>query len=96
MSYKDPLIVMHREEILKLAAQYHIKNLRLFGSRARGDARPDSDVDLLAYVRDSEFMEMVDFWDKAEGLLGVKVDLVSENALSPYIGPYILKEARPL
>ncbi len=44
---KDPLLREKREEILQIAQKYGATNVRVFGSRARGDARPDSDVDLL-------------------------------------------------
>ena len=73
MQYRDPLITEHREEILKLAAQYHIKNLRLFGSRARGDARPDSEVDLLADMEGIDYRDFFKFCDELEALLGVRV-----------------------
>ena len=44
---RDPLLRAKRAEILRLAAKHGAYNVRVFGSRARGEARPDSDVDLL-------------------------------------------------
>jgi len=43
----DPSILEKRELIKRIAAEHGARNVRVFGSRARGDARPDSDVDLL-------------------------------------------------
>ena len=47
MAHLIDTLRQHREEIIVIARQYHADNIRLFGSVARGDARLDSDIDLL-------------------------------------------------
>ena len=72
-----------------------VRRLALFGSVARGEARPDSDVDLL--VEFAQGQKNIDHFlalaELLEDLLEHPVDLVTPEALSPYIGPYILAEA---
>ena len=72
-----------------------VRRLALFGSFARGDVRADSDVDLLVeFTRGRKtfdhFMALASF---LEELLGRRVELVTPEALSPYLGPHILREA---
>ena len=72
-----------------------VRRLALFGSVVRGEARPDSDVDILVEFDPSQktlqnFMSLADL---LETVLERKVELVTTEALSPYIGPHILREA---
>src|SRR4030043_942391 len=78
----------------KQLAFYGVKNIGLFGSFVRGDQTPLSDIDILV-----EFMPEKHTFDNfmevaflLEELLGRKVELITPEALSPYIGPHILKE----
>jgi predicted nucleotidyltransferase len=87
----------HREEILRIAAQHGATNVRVFGSVARGTDGPDSDLDLLVDVTgetSSWFPAglMVDL----EDLLGVEVDVATEDTLHWVIRDRVLAEARPL
>jgi uncharacterized protein len=72
-----------------------VRRLALFGSIVRGEARPDSDVDLLVefYPDQKSFDHFLQLYDLLEGLLKQPVELVTTEALSPYIGPHILAEA---
>jgi len=75
-------------------ASLGVRSIGLFGSFVRGQQRPDSDVDLLIELAAEKhtfdgFMEVSFF---LEGLLGRKVDLLTLEALSPHIGPHILRE----
>jgi hypothetical protein len=72
-----------------------VRRLALFGSIVRGEARPDSDVDLLVefYPDQKSFDHFLQLCDLLEGLLKHPVELVTTEALSPYIGPHILAEA---
>lgn len=80
-----------------LCHRYRIKKLSLFGSTARGDARPDSDVDLLVEFETSSTPSlggMVDIQQEFSQLLGgKKVDLVTTSVLrNPYRRAQIQKE----
>ena len=71
-----------------------VKRLGVFGSFARGQQRKDSDVDLLVEFEDGAktFDHFMDLALLLDDLLGRKVELVTREALSPYIGPRILRE----
>ena len=86
-----------RTEILDLARKHGARNVRIFGSVARGDAGPDSDVDILVELEPGRSLLdhaalMLDLSD----LLGCKVDVVSDRALHWYIRDRVLAAAVPL
>ncbi len=72
-----------------------VRRLALFGSVVRDEARPDSDVDVLVEFIPSEktFDRFMALADLLESVFGRRVELVTTEALSPYIGPHILAEA---
>jgi predicted nucleotidyltransferase len=72
-----------------------VRRLALFGSFARSEPRPDSDVDLLVEFAPNQksFDRFVQLSDLLEERLGRTVELVTTEGLSPYIGPHILAEA---
>lgn len=73
-----------------------VQRLALFGSVLRGEAGPDSDVDLLVQFSPGAktFEHFLALSDLLEELLGQPVELVTTEALSPFIGPRILSEAQ--
>jgi uncharacterized protein len=86
-----------RDEIQRIAAKHGARNLRLFGSVARGDAQAESDVDFLidaGPVTSSWFPAglILDLQD----LLGKRVEVVTERGLDPLIRDRVLREAVPL
>src|SRR5271157_2214792 len=85
--------------LAELCRRYQVQELSFFGSAARGDMRPDSDIDLLvAFLPDAE-TDLVDYAGlmlELSHLLGRKVDLVSKNGLKPLIRASVLQEARLL
>lgn len=93
----ENLVRQKRDDILRIAERHGAYNVRLFGSVARGEAGPDSDVDFLFDVG-----EKTSSWFPAglildlEDLLGRRVDVVTEKALRPELRRYVLPEARPL
>jgi predicted nucleotidyltransferase len=90
----DELLKEKREEILRTASKHGARNVRVFGSVARGEARPDSDVDLLVEVGP----DRTPFFPGGliadlEELLGKKVQVVTQEGLHWYIRERVLEEA---
>jgi hypothetical protein len=95
----NPLALLHakREEIVALATHHGYGNVRVFGSVARGEAGPKSDIDLLVVpTPDASLFDHIALIPDLEDLLGRDVDVVSEGALHWYIRDRVLAEARPL
>jgi predicted nucleotidyltransferase len=91
------LLFEKRDEIKHIAAKHGASNIRVFGSVARGDARPDSDIDLLidASAATTSWFPAGLILDLEE-LLGCRVEVVTERALNPYLRDRVLREAVPL
>ena len=71
-----------RPEIERLAVQHGAHNVRIFGSVARGDSGPNSDLDVLVkFEPGRSLLDLVGIQQDLEELLGCKVDVVSERAL---------------
>ena len=86
-----------REAILSLAAQHGARNVRIFGSAARGDAGPDSDFDFLVDLEPRRsLLDLGGLLMDLRELLGRDVDVVTEPSLHWYIRDRILREAVPL
>jgi uncharacterized protein len=93
----NPLIQAHRQALLDLAARHGVTNLRVFGSMARGDAGADSDVDLLVCpLPGTSLLDLGGLLMDAQDLLGRRVDVVSDRALTGTLRARILGEAVPL
>jgi predicted nucleotidyltransferase len=90
----DEIIGSKREEILRIAQKHGVTSIRVFGSVARGEARPDSDIDFLI-----EIGERLSPWFPVrlirdlEELLGRHVDVVTPKGLHWYIKDRVLNEA---
>ena len=86
-----------RNEILKIAASHGARNVRLFGSAARGEDRPDSDLDLLVEMESGRsLLDLVGLGQDLEELLRRKVDVVTDAGIHPVLRARILADARPL
>ena len=80
---------------MDICKSYGINYLAIFGSRARGDARPESDVDLLVkFNRIVSLFELVRAEQALEARLNLPVDLVMENSVRPVLRPYIEKDLK--
>lgn len=83
-----------REDICAIAAVHGAGNVRLFGSTGRGEQAPSSDLDLLVDMADSRnLFDLIALSNDLEKRLGVKVDVVTEASLSPYMRDRVLDEA---
>jgi predicted nucleotidyltransferase len=90
-------LVHFRRKILDMAARHGARNIRVFGSVARGDNRPDSDLDLLVDVEPGRtLLDVIALEQDLQELLGRRVDVLTEVGLSPYLQERILAEAASL
>jgi uncharacterized protein len=91
------VLLDRRDEILRLAEIHGARNIRVFGSVARGDARPDSDVDFLVEMESGRsLLDLGGLIADLEQCLGRRVDIVEPEGLHWFIRDRIMKEARPL
>ncbi|MEB3150191.1 MAG: nucleotidyltransferase family protein [Sphaerospermopsis sp.] len=96
MGIKD-LLLPFREEILQIANKYGAYNLRIFGSVARGEATPDSDVDFLVELEPHRSLfDYIALNQDLAALLGRKVDIAEPENLHDLIRDKVLSEAVPL
>ena len=90
----ETLLRAKRDEILQICAKYGARNVRVFGSVARGEADEQSDIDLLVeFEPNRSLLDHAGLWVELQELLGVKVDVVSERGLKPRIRQRVLQEA---
>lgn len=86
-----------RNEILRIAARHGARNVRLFGSVARGEDRADSDLDLLVDMDpDRSLLDIVGLGQDLQELLDRRVDVLTGASLHPALRERILAESRPL
>lgn len=87
----------NRSAILEAAARHGARNVRVFGSVARGDDRPDSDLDLLVDMgHDRSLLDLVGLAQELEALLRRRVDVLTEDSLAPSIRQRIAADAHAL
>lgn len=90
-------LAAYRSRILALAAAYGAREVRVFGSVARGDARPNSDVDFLVSLEPGRSMiDLAKLELGLERLLGRRVDVTTVAALRDPVRSSALREARPV
>jgi predicted nucleotidyltransferase len=83
--------------MLAIAARHGVSRIRLFGSVARGEESPDSDIDLLIDLDENHgFADYLGFVEEVEELLSRHVEVVIDRSLSPHFRPFIEKEAQAL
>ena len=92
-----PGVELPEAEIAEVCRRYQVKELAVFGSAARGELRPDSDVDLLVEFLPEAAVDLLQHFAaerEFSELLGRKVDLVSKRALRSALREEVLSQAR--
>ena len=87
------------EELTALCPRDQVKEMSVFGSVARGESRPESDIDIFVEFKPRHTIDLFDFGHletELSGLFGRRVDLVSKRGLNPRMAPHILRDARPI
>jgi hypothetical protein len=91
------LLVEHRERVLAIAREHRAANVQVFGSVARGDDTPDSDIDLLVeFLPPLNLLTRIGLIDDLENELGVSVDVSTPTGLKKRCRSAILAESRVL
>ncbi|MGE5857413.1 MAG: nucleotidyltransferase family protein [Solirubrobacterales bacterium] len=91
------LVEAHRDEIKAIVARHHGRSVAIFGSVARGDERPDSDIDFLVELEpEARPIEILSIGVELEEALGVKVDVGTPASLRERLRDEVLAEAVPL
>ena len=90
----EELLAAKRDEILRTAARFGARNVRVFGSTARGEARSDSDVDFLVELEEGRSLfDLGGLLMELQALLGVAVDVVTERGLRGRMKEKVLEQA---
>ncbi len=91
------LVERRRKDIFRLAKRYGVTEMRVFGSAARGEDTPNSDIDFLVEMEPGRSLfDLGGLLVELENLLGCKVDVMTEKSLHWYIRDKVLREAKPL
>lgn len=86
------------ERLREVCERYGVASLEVFGSVARGEDRPESDLDLLYVLRPGVRLgfKLFELEDELASVFGRPVDLVSRNSINKYIRDQVLAEVRPV
>lgn len=85
-----------KPQILAIAAEHGVGNVRVFGSVARGEADETSDVDFLVTVEKPMGWDFYSIEPRLEELIGCEVDVITDKSIHPRLRERILSEATPL
>lgn len=89
-------IKAQKNEIIRVAKNYHVENVRIFGSFVRNEMTEESDVDFLVkFSPQASLFDQAGLIEVLSKLLQRKVDVISERAVSPYLQKIINDEAVP-
>lgn len=93
----EELLKAKRQEILRIAAQYGARNVRVFGSVARGEADDRNDIDLFVEMEPGRsLLDLGGLQYELERLFGRPVDVVTERGVKARIRDRVLREAIPV
>ena len=83
------------EKLKKILKKYGAKKVEIFGSYARGEAKPGSDIDIIVEFKERKsLLELVGIEQELEDSLGMNIDLLTESSINPYLMERIKKEAK--
>ncbi|HDD59762.1 MAG TPA: hypothetical protein ENF69_02315 [Euryarchaeota archaeon] len=83
------------KELIEILKKHGVKRVKVFGSYVRGEAKPDSDLDVIVdFSERKSLLEIVGIEQEVEDRLGIKVDLLTEKSISPYLKERIEKESK--
>ena len=87
-----------RDRLREVCERYGVASLEVFGSAARGDHRPNSDIDLLYVLKTGTRLgfRLFDLEDELTTVFGRPVDLVARTSVNTYLREQVLAEARTL
>jgi len=90
-------IALHRARIRQIALSHHVRDVRVFGSAARGEDTEDSDMDLLVEpTPQTTLLDIGAIRYELKQLLGMDIDVLTPNALPDKFRAQVLKEAQPV
>jgi hypothetical protein len=92
-------VEVDERRLADICSRYRVRELALFGSAARGEDHPESDLDLLVDFLPQAKIGLLDYAGLSldlTALMGRKVDLVSKNGLKPFVRASVLRDARPV
>ena len=92
MNHEEITLNMFKK-VVSILKSYGVKRISIFGSYARGDADPKSDVDIIVEFSDRKsLLDIVGIEQELSEALGIKADLLTEKSISPYLIDRIKKE----
>jgi len=90
----DEIRSRYRDQIMAAAEKRGARNVRIFGSVARGDQHHDSDIDFLVdFEPGRSLLDLTGLWLDLEAVLGCKVDVVSSRGLKPRLASEVTRDA---
>ena len=94
MKSKEEILKVLKKELPSLKEKFKVKSIGIFGSYVRGEQTKTSDIDMLVeFDAPVGFFKFIELEDYLSEKLGLKVDLVTPDALKPLIKPHIMEEA---
>jgi predicted nucleotidyltransferase len=88
----ENVVEILKEHEAEMATRFSVRKIGVFGSHARGEQGPDSDVDILVEFERVSFDNYMDLLYYLDELLGASVDLVTVGGISPYLKEHVEKE----
>ena len=91
------VLALHRARIREIVLSHRVSGVRVFGSTARGEDGPDSDLDLLVEpTAQTTLMDIGAIRHELKDLLGMEVDVLTPDGLPPKYRAQVLREALPV